>query len=647
MSKWNGKRFSVYKSEEKSALGLIKELGEQTNYNTDELEQVKKSDNKKVSYDDLHTKYQLTSDGTNANFNGTWQGLKRPTLSQEGAFAQVEKNADDIKEISSQLDTIIIHGKTADDINIALELAQHKGIYNVFLPNREESYLIDKEIMIKSNIRFYSNGATLKPSGNLLTVNACPMIRNYNFGASEYNGDYNITIEGFVIDCNNNKVSGIGLAHTNNCKIINNKITNTLAPSHSMDLVCNKDLIVENNELVNCPQGGVQIDASMEGSLPVLTEPTLFIDNIGSKNIKILNNRFYNCKSGAIHFHKTRHENITIDSNIFEQCDGCIVDDNNYNSSHQNVMIKNNSFIDSNTMSCIVFYAGHNKLNILNNKFINVKNGIVLNKNLNNNNKYNDLIIANNTFDTVNKSNIVINNGYKCIINSNIIKEYGTSDTIEYYAINLVDSNYVTISDNEIYNVTSDKTNRIAIKNNDACSNIKIVNNNIIGCKNAWLGGINTQYVEIISNIIRNCDLQALKCESFSTVLKNVIVQNNTIDTTGDNAIRFENIQGSVINGNIIRNYPSDKRGISLNTCTFSNVSNNHITGLNYGVSISAEGNGITTGLNIISGNVLNGNTIELLNNSQNNIVSNNIIKGKTLSLDESNNTVTNNRIVS
>ena len=99
MSKWNGKRFSVYESEEKQVLGLIKGLGERTNYNTDELEQVKKSDNKKVSYDDLHTKYQLTTDGTNANFNGTWQGLKRPTLSEEGAFAQVEKNADDIKEI--------------------------------------------------------------------------------------------------------------------------------------------------------------------------------------------------------------------------------------------------------------------------------------------------------------------------------------------------------------------------------------------------------------------------------------------------------------------------------------------------------------------------------------------------------------------
>ena len=126
-----------------------------------------------------------------------------------------------------------------------------------------------------------------------------------------------------------------------------------------------------------------------------------------------------------------------------------------------------------------------------------------------------------------------------------------------------------------------------------------------------------------------------------------VIVQNNTIDTTGDNAIRFANIQGSVINGNIIRNYPNDKRGISLNTCTFSNVSNNHITGLNYGISISCESASVTTGMNTVYGNVLNGNTIELLNGSRDNIVTNNIIKGKTLSLDEANNIVTNNRIVS
>ena len=59
MSKWNKNKFSIYKSEEKTVLGLIKELGDQTNYNTDEVEKVKESNNKKVSYDDMVNIYKL------------------------------------------------------------------------------------------------------------------------------------------------------------------------------------------------------------------------------------------------------------------------------------------------------------------------------------------------------------------------------------------------------------------------------------------------------------------------------------------------------------------------------------------------------------------------------------------------------------
>ena len=57
MSKWNGKRFSVYTSDEKSALGLIKELGEQTNFNTEETErlQAEKLDLDPMVVHDLRT----------------------------------------------------------------------------------------------------------------------------------------------------------------------------------------------------------------------------------------------------------------------------------------------------------------------------------------------------------------------------------------------------------------------------------------------------------------------------------------------------------------------------------------------------------------------------------------------------------------
>ena len=102
MSKWNGKKFSVYTSDEKSALGLIKELGEQTNYNTDELEQVKISDNKKVSHQEMQETYKLDKD---ANFTGSWHGIKKPTASQEGLQATVDKIVEeDIPSINEQLE---------------------------------------------------------------------------------------------------------------------------------------------------------------------------------------------------------------------------------------------------------------------------------------------------------------------------------------------------------------------------------------------------------------------------------------------------------------------------------------------------------------------------------------------------------------
>ena len=73
MSTWNGKRFSVYTSDEKSALGLIKELGEQTNYNTDEVERLTKKKNKKVSHDEMHNDYKIDNQG---NFTGSWFGFE-------------------------------------------------------------------------------------------------------------------------------------------------------------------------------------------------------------------------------------------------------------------------------------------------------------------------------------------------------------------------------------------------------------------------------------------------------------------------------------------------------------------------------------------------------------------------------------------
>ena len=68
--KYNGNKFSVYASEEKTVLGLLDELGSQVNHNTDVLE----------NKTDLH-----------GDHKGSWQGLNRPTMSEEGMRATVEK----------------------------------------------------------------------------------------------------------------------------------------------------------------------------------------------------------------------------------------------------------------------------------------------------------------------------------------------------------------------------------------------------------------------------------------------------------------------------------------------------------------------------------------------------------------------------
>ena len=85
--RYNGNKFSVYESEEKTVLGLLDELGSQVNHNTEDLEKVKESDNKKVSHQEMENIYKLDK---NADFKGTWNGLKA-TQTQPGLQATVDK----------------------------------------------------------------------------------------------------------------------------------------------------------------------------------------------------------------------------------------------------------------------------------------------------------------------------------------------------------------------------------------------------------------------------------------------------------------------------------------------------------------------------------------------------------------------------
>lgn len=83
LDQWNKNKFSIYKSEEKTVLKLIEEIGKW-------LETLIKG---------LDGKTDLYGD-----HKGSWQGLKRPTLSEEGLRATVEKLIDeDLPNIENSL----------------------------------------------------------------------------------------------------------------------------------------------------------------------------------------------------------------------------------------------------------------------------------------------------------------------------------------------------------------------------------------------------------------------------------------------------------------------------------------------------------------------------------------------------------------
>lgn len=148
---WNKQPFSIYESEEKQVIGLIKELGVQTNYNTDEVTSIKESNNKKVSYEEMENKYKLDN---NSNFTGSWYGIKKPTLANEGLAGSIEqlssetipslnKLVDDNKtELLSKINEVASTGTTVETVQNKVQDLATKGLIQSYT-------LADKTINFK------------------------------------------------------------------------------------------------------------------------------------------------------------------------------------------------------------------------------------------------------------------------------------------------------------------------------------------------------------------------------------------------------------------------------------------------------------------------------------------------------------------
>lgn len=285
MSSWNGNRFSVYTSEEKSVLGLIKEMGDQTNYNSDEIVRLTESDNKKVSHQEMQEVYKIDKQ---ANFTGSWFGIKRPTQSNEGLAGTVEQLIDEtIPSINSQLEQI--ENNIDNDIIKPIVLSGEIG--GTITLERNKIYIIEGNLKIKENSKIDGKWATIRKDG-IINIGDNVYITNVNFETetplqriddvcqtqkecSLVIGN-NVTIEnckgnGITIYISNKKdvlikdnifIGGYSVGGTiqfyNNssfCKVVNNKINGS---SHNgISIHTSNNILIEGNECFNNGHSGI------------------------------------------------------------------------------------------------------------------------------------------------------------------------------------------------------------------------------------------------------------------------------------------------------------------------------------------------------------------------------------------------------
>lgn len=150
MSTWNKKNFSIYTSDERSALGLIEELGSQTNYNTEEIERLKESDNKKVSHDEMKEIYKIDN---SANFTGSWHGISKPSASNEGLAAIVDEIYDhELPLIKEQMSNISLYkSKQLLNMNNYIQLLFYNNDTSVGCVGDSLTYGLDEKSEDKRN----------------------------------------------------------------------------------------------------------------------------------------------------------------------------------------------------------------------------------------------------------------------------------------------------------------------------------------------------------------------------------------------------------------------------------------------------------------------------------------------------------------
>lgn len=181
MSTWNKKPFSIYTSEERNMLGLMKELGEQTNFNTEETERLQAE--------------KLDLDG---NFVGSWFGIEKPEFADPGIANIVNEHGISINDLNIIVDEVI------KKLNTKAELTQIWGMGNMGQDVKEAMTngsvaVVGKNSVGEENVKFSSldifKTNFIKCGNNLLNRKA--LINGYLKG------------DGTIVNSTNHKTTNI------------------------------------------------------------------------------------------------------------------------------------------------------------------------------------------------------------------------------------------------------------------------------------------------------------------------------------------------------------------------------------------------------------------------------------------------------
>lgn len=498
--RYNGNKFSVYESEEKTVLGLLDELGSQVNHNTDNFK------NKTDLYGD---------------HKGSWQGLSKPTLSEEGMRAAVEDIIDNkIPSIKTSLDTMEskierididiskhYNGNWDDTFKNCLELINNNGGGKLYIPNIEDIN-ITETIKIYSNTEIYSNGAIINFSG------VSRLFENVNRTTSEK--DKNITLKGIV--CVNK-----------------NRLTDN-SRQHGVSFHNTENIIIENCEFIDFSGDGIYIGAN----------------GYGCKNVTIKNNIVNNW--GRMGIAVTDCDKCVIDGNkltqlkSWEQNSAIDIEPNTENDVINNIVIMNNTCV----MGCINLYSKEsiptqqNRIIIKNNKLLNADLvGI-------NVTRFSNVDIIGNYLKNSKKDGIV------CYLtsNSNIISNV-IEDCLGDSGIKVSTSELANIEGNVIRNIKKYSINVMTFDKST------IRNNNIEGYNIGIQFNTNVKYSTILGNILTNPIAGAIAIYIY--------------DNNKDGGCIYNNISSNIINDSNNR----QSYGIrSANNSDYNIVVNNNI---NYG----------------------------------------------------------------